>query len=246
MARLAQSRSSSYDEAWFRRAGAIRRPEEILDALDPHLTPARKDRLATALDGRTRNVVVVVEGMVDTGNIAAVMRTADGFGIQEVHTVDTATSYKHSRRTSQGAEKWLDRIRWRSVGDCVRWQRNAGRRIVAAHLDEDAVPIDAYDFTQPTALVFGNEYAGLSDEMLASADDMVAVPIAGMIQSFNISVAAGICLFRARQQRLEKLGRHGDLAQHDRTRLHAIWAMKSVPKVDALLERIFADIDQTQ
>ncbi len=241
MARLTQSRRTSYDDSWFDRAGRRRTPQEIIDVLDPMLTDARKLRIEDALGHRTRNLGIVVEGMVDTGNIAAVMRTADGFGVQEIHVVDTASTYKHSRRTSQGAEKWLDRLRWRSVSACVDWLRSAGRTVVAAHVAPDAIDIDAWDFAQPTALVFGNELAGLSDDMLETADAVVAIPIGGMIHSFNISVAVGICLYQARQQRVERLGGHGDLDATDRMRLRAIWYMKSVPNVDALLDRLFAD-----
>lgn len=243
MARLARSRRTSFDDSWFFRAGSMRAPLEIIAALDPHLSEARTKKLTDSLDGRTRNTTVVIEGMVDTGNIAAVMRTADSFGVQEIHVVDTATSYKHSRRTSQGAEKWLDRFRWHSVAECVEALRRVDRRIAAAHLDPAATAIDGYDFTRPTALVFGNELGGLTDEMLAAADDVVAIPTGGMTQSLNISVAAGICLYRAREQRIAALGYHGDLLPDDRLRLHAIWAMKSVANVDALLDRLFTDRD---
>ena len=136
MARLASSRRTSFDDAWFMRAGLMRTPEQIIEVLDAHLTDARTERIEAALDGRTRNLVVVVEGMVDTGNIAAVMRTSDGFGVQEVHTIDTAGSYKHSKRTSQGAEKWLDRFRWRSVDDCVAALRRSGRRVASLPVRE--------------------------------------------------------------------------------------------------------------
>ena len=175
--------------------------------------------------------------MVDSGNVSAVMRTADAFGVQPFHAIDTASSYKHSRRTSQGAEKWLDRYRWKSVPDCVSFLRSAGYRIVAAHLDAGSVPIHEIDFSTPTAIAFGNKLEGLSPELLDAADLNAMIPISGFVQSFNISVAAGLCLYRARESRRDRLGRHGDLGDDDRDRLRAVFTMKSVRHHELLVAR---------
>jgi tRNA (guanosine-2'-O-)-methyltransferase len=238
---LAPGRGTTRDPAWFQFGDRVLRPDEVLDLLGPYLTAEREARIDEVLRGRTRSIAVVVEGVVDTGNIAAVMRTADGFGIQELHVVDTAGHYKHSKRTAQGSEKWLDRRRWRRTRDCVAHLRAGGHRIVAAHLDEAAVQIDQIDFTIPTALVFGNELEGLSEEMVAAADLTTVVPISGFIQSFNLSVAAGVALYQARADRVVRLGRHGDLAEDDRLRMKAVFAMQSVKHHRPIIERLLED-----
>jgi tRNA (guanosine-2'-O-)-methyltransferase len=238
---LAPGRGTTRDPAWFRFGEQVLTPDEVLDVLAPYLTAEREARIDAAVAGRTRAVAVVVEGVVDTGNIAAVMRTADGFGIQEFHVVDTAGHYKHSKRTAQGSEKWLDRRRWRRAADCVEYLRAGGYRIVAAHLDDAAVPIDAIDFTIPTAMVFGNELDGLSAEMVAAADVTTVIPISGFVQSFNLSVAAGVALYRARADRIARLGRHGDLSDEERLRMRAVFAMKSVKHHRPIIERWLAE-----
>ena len=238
---LAPSRGTTRDPRWFRFGDRTLPPEAVLDLLAPYLSAEREHRIDAVLAGRTRSLSVVVEGIVDTGNIAAVMRTADGFGVQEFHAVDTAGHYKHSKRTAQGSEKWLDRRRWRSTSDCVASLKANGFRIVAAHLDEDAVPLESIDFTIPSALVFGNELEGLSGEFVAAADVTTLIPITGFIQSFNVSVAAGVALYHARADRIARQGHHGDLADDDRLRTKAVFVMKSVKHHRAIIERLIDD-----
>ncbi len=225
---LVKGPRTSFDVSWFRHGDRVLTPAEIVEILRPFLTEERIARIDEVLAERTYNLTVVVEGLVDSGNVSAVMRTAEAFGVQSFHAVDTATSYKHSRRTSQGAEKWLDRYRWNTAEDCVAALQATGHRIVAAHLDDGAVPIASVDFSMPTALVLGNELGGLSPALVAAADVTAMIPISGFVQSFNISVAAALCLLRARDDRVERLGRHGDLLPADLERLRAVFAMKSV------------------
>ncbi len=240
---LAPGRGTSRDPRWFRFGDRLLEPQEVLDMLSPYLTQERESRIDAVLDERTRSLAVVVEGIVDTGNIAAVMRTADGFGVQEFHAVDTAGHYKHSKRTAQGSEKWLDRRRWRSSVDCVDHLHAAGYRIVAAHLGDDSVPIDAIDFSRPTALAFGNELDGLTPEFIAMADTTATIPITGFVQSFNLSVAAAIALYQARADRIARLGHHGDLTDADRLRTKAVFVMKSVKHHRQIIERLLEDAD---
>ena len=234
---------TSFDPGWFRFGDRDLRPRQVVDILRAHLTQQRLARIEEVLGERTYNLTVVVEGLVDSGNVSAVMRTADGFGVQAFHAIDTASSYKHSRRTSRGAEKWLDRYRWRSQDDCTAFLRSAGYRLVAADLSDDAVAIDAVDFSVPTAIMFGNELAGLSTALLAASDIRAMIPISGFVQSFNISVAAALCLLRARDDRLRLLGTHGDLGDEDRDRLRAVFAMKSVRHHRLVIERAIAQGD---
>ena len=241
MRRLSAARRTSHDPWWFEIGGAKLTPDDVVSLLRPYLTDERVQRIEEVLDERTTSLAVVVEGMVDTGNIAAVMRTADGFGVQSFHAIDTAARYKHSRRTSQGAEKWLDRWRWESAAECAVHLRESGMRVLAADVSESALSIDDVDFSYPTALVFGNELEGLSGEMRALSDGIVTIPISGFVQSLSISVAAALCLDAARRDRIARRGHHGDLGADDRRRLRAVWYQKSVPNVRPLLERLVAD-----
>lgn len=223
-------------EERFTFAGRVFTPSEIVAELAPLLTEERAARIEQVLDGRTFKVATVVEGLVNLGNVSAVMRSAEALGCQAFHVVTCGESFKDSKRTSQGAEKWLDLHQWETTGECVQYLKGEGRRILVTHLDEDSLSIDDVDFTRPTAVVFGNERDGVSDEMLELADDRIVVPMAGFVQSFNISVAAAVCLYHAFRDRKERQGRHGDLTDGEREELRAVFYLRSVRGAERILK----------
>ncbi len=224
------------DPSWFTYGDRVVTPHELTALLEPHVSDARRQTMESVLDERTESVAVVVEGMVDLGNIAAVMRTADGFGIQRIHAIDTADKYKRSKRTTQGADKWVDRYRWESTEECFERLSYDGYRIVVADLGSDATPIADADLTDRCALVFGNELEGVSATARAGADDVVTIPMGGFTESFNISVAAAVMLYDTWRQRTERFGRMGDLPPDVRDRIRAVWYAKSVPNVRSVVE----------
>lgn len=236
---LAGGRTSLFDAGRLVIDGKARQHEQIIEILKPYLTDSRLQRISEVVEGRTRTVVPVIEGLANTGNVSAVMRTSEALGFQDFHVVIREKPYKHSRRTTQGAQKWLDIHVWDRSETCARALKEQGFQIIAMHLDEEAVAIDSIDFTQPVALVFGNERDGLSPEMLQLADQHCMIPISGFMQSFNISVAAGVSLYHARQDRITRQGYHGDLTEQERAQLRAVYCMLSVNSADAILRRAF-------
>lgn len=211
-------------------------PREIIDTLTDFLTPERRDRIEAVLAERTYRFATVVEGIVNVGNVSAVMRSAEALGFQPFHVITGDETFKNSQRTSQGAEKWLDVYRWETAADCIAHLHDGGYRVVVTHLDETSVPIGEVDFTEKTALVFGNEKEGVSQEMLRLADARCIIPMSGFVQSFNISVAAALSLYHARQDRLGRMGRHGDLSDAERSELRAVFYLKSVRHARKILE----------
>lgn len=224
------------DDSWFTFGDRMLSPNELRDLLAPHLSDRRKKTLETVLDGRTESVAVVVEGMVDLGNISAVMRTADGFGIQRVHAVDTADKYKRSKRTSQGADKWIDRYRWETTEACFDHLRSGGYKIIVADVGVASRPLGETDLTERCAIVFGNELEGLSDAARGQADEKVTIPMAGFTESFNISVAAAIVMYETWLQRTARFGAMGDLSPAVKDRIRAVWFAKSVPNMRSVVE----------
>ena len=211
-------------------------PLEIVKVLHPFIKPDRFEKIQRICSERTCTVVPVVEGLINQGNINAVMRTAEGLGYLPFHIVETQSAFKNANRTSQGAEKWLEVVRWQAPADFAKHIKKAGYRIAVTHLDDDALPLDQIDFTQPTALVFGNEQDGVSEEMRALADIKCIVPMTGFVQSFNISVAAALILYHARQDRLLRAGRHGDLNDDERLYLQAEYCIRALKNADAILK----------
>lgn len=213
-------------------------PETLVDKLRPLVSEARQARIEAVLAGRTYGVVPVVEGLVNTGNISAVMRSAEALGYQRFDVIAAQdVPFKTSVRTTQGAEKWLDVHVWSSTDAALDALQADGYRIAATHLDATAVPLADLDFTQPTALVFGNELHGVSERLLARADLRCCILTPGFTQSFNISVAAAVALHHAYADRLRRQGHHGDLDDATRARLRARWYFLSVRAAADVLAR---------
>ena len=206
--------------------------EQVIDILSEHLEEKRRNRIDEVLEGRTYHIAPVVEGLVNTGNVSAVMRTSEGLGLQPFHIIRGTTKFKHSVRTTQGTHKWLDVSVWNTAGECTSSLKKQGYQIVVTHLDSRAVPITEIDFTRKTALVFGNEKNGVSDEMLNQADRTCILPMPGFAQSYNISVAAAMALYEAR-----RAYPRGDLNESDMTRLRADFYIRSTRHADNLIRR---------
>lgn len=123
--------------------------------------------------------------------------------------------YRDNRHVSMGAEKWLDIELWNSPLECFEALRRRGYRIATTHLGIDTASVYDLDWSRPTAVVVGNEHMGISDEALQLSDLHCSIPMKGMVDSFNVSVAAGILMHHAVYDRVSRLGRHGDLTNEE-------------------------------
>ncbi|MGA7668772.1 MAG: RNA methyltransferase [Nitrolancea sp.] len=166
------------------------------------ITERRRRRMVEVLERRQPDLTVVLENVHDPHNVSAVLRTCDAVGIATVHLVYTIEERPElSRGVSASALRWLDVVDHESISDCYVALRAQGFTILATHLDENRVELFDLDLTAPTALVFGNEQRGVSEEAVAGADGTVIIPMMGMVQSLNISVACAVTLYEALRQR---------------------------------------------
>lgn len=166
------------------------------------ITDRRLERMNTVLARRQPDLTIVLENVHDPHNISAVLRSCDATGVLAVHLVYTVEEWPElSRISSASALKWLQIERHESVDDCYAALRRQGISIFATHLDSASHDLYELDLTQPVALVFGNEHRGVSDEALNQADASVVIPMMGMVQSLNISVACAVTLYEALRQR---------------------------------------------
>ena len=235
MADLLESSGTRFDGV--RVGDRVLTPEDVVSALVPHLSESRIARIDEILRGRTYDVAPVVEGVINTGNVSAVMRTAEGLGFQPFHVVTNDVPFKHSSRTTQGAQKWLDVHVWETTPDCVDQLKEDGYTVVATALTDSAVPLEEGDFTQKTAIVFGNEAKGCTEAMLEAADQTCILPSPGFVQSYNISVAAAMSLYAAFSARVRAFGANGNLSEADMERLRADFYFRSVRSAESILER---------
>ncbi|KAG2499348.1 hypothetical protein HYH03_002923 [Edaphochlamys debaryana] len=214
---------------------------DVVRMLEPFSMEERIARIEAVTAGRTFSVVPVVEGLYDMGNVAAVCRTADALGYGSVHMINkTDNKYKLSQRTAAGADKWLDVRVWDSTAACVSAAKAAGYQVLTTHLTKSSITIQEVDWTRPTAFILGNEKFGVSDEAVALADACVIIPMTGMVESFNISVASALVLWEAQQQRLRRQGRHADLSEEERLALKAVMLSKTVKESRTVLSELLS------
>ena len=225
----------------------------VAEVLAPYLSDARRARIEAVVAARAFGVVPVLEGLVDPGNVNAVLRSAEGLGFGAAHVValdgdaaehvrqlahdgePTAADRRATRRASQGAHKWVEVRAWDRPADYVDWVHQQGGRVAVTALRDDALPVEDWDFTVPTALVVGNEHAGASAAMIEAADAALRLPLDGFVQSYNVSVAAALALAHARADRLRRAGRHADLDPDRQRLLTAHYTARAVPLAEALL-----------
>ena len=165
------------------------------------MTPRRYRRIRETLDRRQPDLTVVMAGVHKPHNIAAIIRTCDAVGVFRAHAVLPDNRSRIPAGTAMGSQQWVDIQRHESVREAVDQVRGQGCQVLAAHLSEHAVPYRQADYTRPTALMLGTEKYGVDEELAAMADQHVMIPMMGMVESFNVSVAAAIMLSEACDQR---------------------------------------------
>lgn len=167
------------------------------------MTPERRKKLQAVLSKRQNDITVVLENVFDPHNISAVMRTCDAVGVQEVYVLNTKIPRhkKWGARSSSSAAKWLTVHQFENAEQCFLSLRKKYSKILTTHLSSDAVNLYAIDFTEPLALVFGNEHSGVSEEIRKLADGNFIIPQEGIIRSLNISVACAVTLYEAYRQK---------------------------------------------
>ena len=200
----------------------------VYEALAPLLRAERLARIDAVIAGRTRTVVPVLEAVDDPRNVAAILRSADAFGLQEVHLIEGAQPFLASRRVTQGAERWIDLIRHDSPSACVASLHGRGFRVYVATMQGEVAPEDLREVGK-VALVFGNEHDGASAALLSACDGRCSVPMRGFSQSLNVSVAAAIALYTLARER------GGDLTEDERTELRARFMLLSVERGEQIV-----------
>jgi tRNA (guanosine-2'-O-)-methyltransferase len=197
------------------------------------LLDGRRERIDEVVAQRTRSVTVVLDRLEDNFNMAAVLRTCEGLGIQEVHVVENPEiSFEPNGAVTQGCDKWLDIARYRNFGACRKALSARGFALWASAVRPDATPLEDARFDGKVALIFGNERYGVSEEVLAGVDGMFWIPMRGFSRSFNISVAAAMALSQAMRGRPK-----GDLSDPEAAALKRRFSTLSVKQRKRLYPR---------
>lgn len=166
------------------------------------ISERRLARFREVLERRQFGLEVVLDNVFDAHNASAVVRTADGFGVGAIDLLYTQEEFPDvSRGVSGYARKWTTFRRFENVTALRDDLHARGLRLLATHVDPGATPYLDVDWTQPVAVALGNEQRGCCDDLIEAADETVTIPMQGMAQSFNVSVAAALVLGEAARQR---------------------------------------------
>jgi tRNA (guanosine-2'-O-)-methyltransferase len=196
-------------------------PGVVIAALGRIVTDERLAKLTKVAACRTRSVVAVLEDITDPHNTSAILRSAEAFGVQEVHIVSGARGFAAAHRVARGTDQWLDLVRHEDADACGASLRGRGYDIVIAAADGELTPEDVRKLPR-VAIVFGNEHRGASSTMRAQAKHTYAIPMVGFVESLNVSVAAAVTLYAAAH------GRQGDLSPEEQDEVLARFLLTSV------------------
>ena len=167
---------------------------KLLNYLEEFLTENRKEGFLRVLKNRTKHFTIAMEDVYQLHNTSAVMRSCEVFGIQELNVIEQKFGKRIDSEIAMGAQKWVDVFRYNSVQSCIDEMRAKGYQIIATTPHDDSCLLHEFDISKPSALFFGTERDGLSQEVLDQADGFLKIPMVGYTESLNISVSASIII----------------------------------------------------
>ena len=164
-----------------------------------------EDYYSNKIDG----VEIFIDNVWDIHNVAAVLRSADGLGIKKVnlyYTYDVFPDLKRKgKNSSSSANKWIKLNRVNDLGKFAAEKKKEGFKFIAAELGKKSKNLIKFKFPKKCIIVLGNEAKGISSEVKKICDYSVFIPMVGMVQSYNISVAAALMMYEAFRQKGSKL-----------------------------------------
>jgi len=165
----------------------------------------RLNKIISVASARQFSLHVVLENIYDSHNVSAILRTCDAVGVPKVDLLYNIESYpKLSRISSASASKWIETVKFSDAKSCIDSLKSEGFKVFTSCIDDKAINLFELDLTEKVALAFGNEHRGVSAELVNLSDELFYIPMKGMIQSLNVSVAVAVSLYEVLRQRTKK------------------------------------------
>ncbi len=226
--------------------------EETNAALEQFLLPSRLERLDSVLEQRSSTLTVVLDGVQNYHNISAVIRSADAFGLMDIHLV--GSSFHYSKGVTLGTERWMRIHSHKTPADAQRALAESGYELVVLQPEEhcsanselQSMAVSELPFEKRLALVFGNEKFGVSDDLQAAASIQAFIPMRGFVESLNISVACAICLFSSTIERAAPTKRTAPLDSDEQVQIRRTWLSNSLKHPDTVLKHITSKQEQSK
>ena len=210
--------------------------QEIYDYLQQFLTDERLSKIEHFSKESSDFVLPVMEDVYQFRNAAAIVRSVEACGFHHVVALEEENVFNPNLKVTKGAETWVKVEKMPNNLDSLKEIKSRGYRILAVSPEKNATMLPDYEVKEPIALVFGTELEGVSDEILDFADETLAIPMFGFTKSFNVSVAAAICMYELKQK-LIKSGIEYQLSEEKLLELKIRWAKNSIKSSEQILER---------
>ncbi|MBL7891728.1 MAG: RNA methyltransferase [Bacteroidia bacterium] len=216
--------------------------KKLIEYLSGFASEERVKKFHDVINNRTRHITIVLEDIYQPHNASAVLRSCDCFGIQDVHIIENKNQYTVNQDIALGSSKWLNLIKYKNHPNntlaCINDLKKKGYRIVATSPHKEDNIIQELDITSKTALVFGTELKGISDEVMQHADGFVKIPMYGFTESFNISVSAALCLHTL-VHKLHHSDIHWQLDDQEKEQVMTEWLRNSINRSDLIEEEFY-------
>ena len=210
--------------------------QEIYDYLQQFLTDERLSKIEHFSKESSDFVLPVMEDVYQFRNAAAIVRSVEACSFHHVVALEEENVFNPNLKVTKGAETWVQVEKMPNNLDSLKEIKSRGYRILAVSPEKNATMLPDYEVKEPIALVFGTELEGVSDEILDFADETLAIPMFGFTKSFNVSVAAAICMYELKQK-LIKSGIEYKLSDEKLLELKIRWAKNSIKSSEQILER---------
>ena len=165
------------------------------------LLPRRYERLKSVLNKRMSNLTVLIENVEKPHNLSAIIRSCDAVGVLEVYAIFNKEKFLTFNSTAQGSQKWVQINQYKETTEAIKILKNKGFKLYGTNLNPKSIDYRECNFKGPTAFVLGAEKWGISEEASSLMDEHIHIPMRGMVESLNVSVAASTLLFEATRQR---------------------------------------------
>ena len=212
------------------------RLQETFDYLKQFLTDERLSKIEHFSQESSDFVLPVMEDVYQFRNAAAIVRSVEACGFHHVVALEEENVFNPNLKVTKGAETWVKVEKMPNNLDSLKEIKKRDYKILAVSPENNATMLPDYEVKEPIALVFGTELEGVSDEILDFADETLAIPMYGFTKSFNVSVAAAICMYELKQK-LMKSGIDYKLSEEKLLEMKIRWTVNSIRSGEELLER---------
>ena len=204
----------------------------LYDLLAEHLTENKRNLFERILAERNRHVTLVMEDLYQAQNTSAIQRSAESFGVQDLHIIENKHTFSHHRKISKGSSDWLTMHRYNeatkdNTETCLHALKKKGYQIVVTALHEKTIALHEVDLSKKTAVLMGTELTGASDTAMQMADVYMKIPTVGFTESLNVSVASAI-IMQHLTQRMRDESRAWQLTEDEKLHLKIEWAKRSI------------------